>query len=91
MIVHRYSDGSEGYEYQVGDEVIVDTTIQGGWFDIGPTHSDNCVVERVELNKDWRIATLFIRYSPDWGPAQCFRWMIKPKPKTKEAAGLCIE
>lgn len=86
MIIHRHSDGSEGYQYEVGDRVIVDRTIHGGWFDSGPTKADCCRVEKINKDGDWRIATHEIRYAPDWGTASCFPWMLKPHPETLAVA-----
>ncbi|TPL42582.1 MULTISPECIES: hypothetical protein [unclassified Mesorhizobium] len=82
MIIHRWSDGSEGYEYEVGDRVVVERTIHGGWFNYGPTRSEHCTVCRVShfKTRSWMLADLGIRYSPNWGPASCYPWMIKPHP-----------
>lgn len=86
MIIHRHGDGSEGYEYEVGDRVIVKRTIHGGWFDIGPTSSDSCTVQRIARDGCWRIATHEIRYSPEWGTVSCFPWMLMPHAETLAAA-----
>lgn len=86
MIIHRHHDGSEGYEYQVGDLVIVERTIHGGWFDYGPTRADRCTIEKIDKRSNWRIAELDIHYSSDWGPASCFPWMVKPHADTLAAA-----
>lgn len=93
MIIHRWHDGSERYEYEVGDRVIVERTIHGGWFDYGPTRSQNCVVEAVKFFKtrSWMLADLYIRYSPEWGPAHCYPWMVKPHPDTLLGAPVVIE
>lgn len=87
MIIHRYSDGSENYEYEVGDLVIVEHTIGGGWFDYGPTRAEKCIVTHIYpfKNGTFRTAELYIRYSDDWGPARCFPWMVKPHPETLAA------
>lgn len=82
-----YNDGSQGYEYEVGDHVIVESTIQGGWFDYGPTHSNMCIVERRvpfrRGDKPCRFTdTLEIRYSKDWGPADCKPRHVKPHADT---------
>jgi hypothetical protein len=92
MIIHRHSDGSEGYQYEVGDRVIVDRTIHGGWFDTGPTHAERCVVESIKHFKStsWRVADLHIRYAADWGPAFCFPWMVKPHDDTLAAASVVL-
>ena len=45
MIIHQYEDGSEGHQYEIGDRVIVERTIHGGWFDVGPTKAETCTVE----------------------------------------------
>jgi hypothetical protein len=86
MIIHRYSDGSERYEYEVGDRVIVERTIGGGWFDIGPTNSNACVVKRIERGGGRHTAIHEIHYSPDWGTASCYSRMLKPHVETLAAA-----
>lgn len=85
MIIHRYDDGSEGYEYAIGDRVVVERTIHGGWFGIGPTSAERCTVEKIG-DGSWRIAIHEIRYSPEWGTASCFRWMFKPHAETTASA-----
>lgn len=93
MIVHRWPDGSEAYEYEVGDRVIVESTIHGGWFDYGPSRSEHCTVSRTSFFKtqSWRLADLEISYSPEWGPARCYPWMVKPHPDALAAARLELE
>lgn len=88
MIIYRYYDDSEGYEYEVGDRVIVHRTIHDGWFDYGPTHSDNCIITKIENSqiKNFQSAKLYIRYSIEWGPASCFPWMIEPHETTMARA-----
>lgn len=86
MIIHRHSDGSEGYQYQTGDRVIVKRTINGGWFDCGPTHSEDCAVAKIDPRANWRIAELGIWYSNEWGLARCFPWMVEPHPETLTVA-----
>lgn len=85
MIIHRYSDGSEGYEYEIGDRVTVERTIHGGWLDIGPTLSDHCTVKRIE-GSGRHTAIIEVSYSPFWGPASCFPWMLKPHAETLAVA-----
>lgn len=86
MIIHQYEDGSEGHQYEIGDRVIVERTIHGGWFDVGPTKAETCTVEKIDRKDSWRIATHEIRYSPEWGTASCFPWMLKPHAETLAAA-----
>ena len=91
MKIHVYYDGSEGYQYEIGDRVIVERTIQGGWFDGGPTRSECCTVKRIWdaehyptkcPKTTWMTAKHEIHYSDDWGWADCFPWMLKPHPDT---------
>jgi hypothetical protein len=91
MKIHVYSDGSEGYQYEPGDRVIVKRTIHGGWFDYGPTRAERCTVQRQKpWSRDrplqWQIDTLEIRYSDDWGNATCAPWHVEPHPDTYAAA-----
>jgi hypothetical protein len=85
MIIHRHEDGSEGYQYEVKDRVIVTRTIQGGWFNVGPTGSETCTVEAI-ASGSWRTAMLKIRFSSEWGPAECFRWHLTPAPEVLASA-----
>jgi hypothetical protein len=85
MIIHRHDDGSEGYEYEVQDRVIVTRTIQGGWFNIGPTTSEACTVEAID-GDSWRTAMHKVRYSSEWGPAECFPWHLTPAPEVLASA-----
>jgi Pyruvate/2-oxoacid:ferredoxin oxidoreductase delta subunit len=87
--IHVYHDGSYGYQYEIGDRVIVKRTIHGAWFDYGPTHSECCTVKRIHDkadrpgNKDgWRIAQIEVHYSNEWGCANCFPWMLEPHEET---------
>lgn len=82
MILHKHSDGSCSKQYEVGDRVIVERTIHGGWFDFGPTRSETCIVKKIDKKSHWIIAKLEIEYSKEWGWADCFPWMIKPHPET---------
>ncbi len=86
MIVHRYSDGSEGYQFEQGDRVIVKRTIHGGWFDYGPTHAERCIVHRTDGKGSWAVAMLEIHYSDEWGCATCFPWMLEPHSDTLREA-----
>lgn len=86
MIVHRYKDGSEGYEYEVGDAVRITGVIgHSSWLKsvIGQTG----VVTKVgyyNRNKPSRhTAIMDVRYSPDWGPSQCYPWMIEATAGTR--------
>jgi hypothetical protein len=82
MIIHVYGDGSEGFQYEMGDRVVVKRTIHGGWFDIGPTRSEHCIVKGIK-QKDLRFPPeLDIQYSSDWGLASCYPWMLEPHAET---------
>jgi hypothetical protein len=81
MITHRYADGSEGYEYEIGDRVVVDRTIYGGSFNIGPAGAEFCTVETIDKGP-WLTATLGVRYSDERGPASCYPWMLRPHAET---------
>ena len=85
MIIHTYPDGSHAYQYEISDRIIVQRTIQGGWFDRGPTTSERCVVKAVDVKSSWRIAEISVCYSEDWGRASCFPWMVAPHPETVAA------
>lgn len=86
MIIHRYKDGSQGYEYQIGDRVIVLKVIGGGWFNYGPIHSQHCyVMEREPFNRNepCKFTDIHkIKYSENWGYASCFPWMLEPHEET---------
>lgn len=87
MKIHAYPDGSEGYQYEVGDRVIVKRTIHGGWFDLGPTHSECCTIRKIwDREYSWRIAKIEVHYSNEWGNAECFPWMLEPHQETLEKA-----
>lgn len=91
MIVHQYSDGSKGFEYETGDQVSINDVIAyGKWL-------RSCVgkvgtVERVDTYRaSWVTAKLEVRYSPEWGPAECFPWMIKPTAETKITKTIIVD
>lgn len=86
MIIHRYQDGSEGYQYQTGDRVLVERTIHGGWFDVGPVNSNLCKVVKIEKGASWHSASLEVSWSPDWGAASCCPWHLQPHYETIVAA-----
>jgi hypothetical protein len=83
MIVHRHSDDSEGYEYEIGDVVVIFGTVGGGWSNhsVGSTGR----VERL-TNGHWRIAPLYVRHSTEWGPSYCMPWQIRPTDETRATA-----
>jgi len=85
MIVHRHQDGSEGLEYEIGDEVVITATIGGGWFNhsVGKTGK---VVSQDTWSGSWRTAPLYVRHSPDWGPSGCMPWQVEPTEVTRAAA-----
>lgn len=85
MIVHIHSDKSEGYQYEIGDQVEIIGCIGGSWFQrvIGRIGT----VESFERGPDnWRIGVINIRYSKDWGPARVLPWQIKPIEITRANA-----
>jgi hypothetical protein len=97
MIIHQHKDGSVGHQYEIGDRVIVQRTIPGGWFDMGPTHSEFCTVKRIWDAKhfpqreslsgtSWHTAEIEVHYSDEWGWAHCFPWMLSPHPDTLASA-----
>lgn len=89
MVIHRHSDGSEGFQFELGDVVeITDVVSAGAWFRraigrIGP-------VVRIEpYNKEapsWRTAFLRVKDLPDWGTSHCAPWQVKPVAETYDAA-----
>jgi hypothetical protein len=84
MIIHVHQDGSEGYEYEPNDAVIVEKTLCGGWFDsITVGRTDN-VVATIEISRNgsWRTAVLRIKNDPNWGTVGCMPWMVKPAEDT---------
>ena len=86
MIIHRYDDGSEGYRYEIGDRVIVEKTIYGGYSDTAPINSEYCTVQKIKDPDNWLISVMFIKYADHWGPVSCYPWMIRPHPDTLAAA-----
>ena len=82
----KHCDGPFMLSLEVGDRVIVERTIGGGWFDIGPTNSNASVVKRIERGGCRHTAIHEIRYSPDWGTASCYSRMLKPHAETLAAA-----
>lgn len=97
MKIHFCSDGSYGYQYEIGDRVIVKRTIHGGWFDIGPTRSECCTIREIWdgvhfplrkslVNTTWRTAQIEVHYSKEWGNALCFPWMLEPHQETLDKA-----
>jgi hypothetical protein len=94
VIIHRHDDGSEGFEYELGDRVIVNRTIHGGWFDYGPTRAEYCTVKRRNSRSNrsshWRTDSLEIHYSDEWGWATCSPWGIDPHPETYDKASVIL-
>jgi len=90
MIVHQYSDGSKGFEYETGDQVLINGVIAyDEWLRscVGKVG----VVEQVDLYRAiWITAKLDVRYSPEWGPAECFPWMVKPTAETKITSTIIV-
>jgi hypothetical protein len=80
MITHKYHDGSEGYQYQVGDKVKIKDTISDVFRD---ARGRTGVIERV-YDGPWSIAKFDVRFSPRWGCAECFAWMLEPTPTTRK-------
>ncbi len=95
MIIHRYHDGSEGYQYEPGDRVIVKKTTNGGWFNYGPTRAERCtVVRQLPWNRhrpvSWMTDQLEIHYSDDWGYARCAPWGVEPHPDSYATAKVVL-
>ncbi|MGZ8855863.1 MAG: hypothetical protein ACXW07_08020 [Nitrososphaeraceae archaeon] len=88
MIIHKYGDGSEGYQYEIGDRVIVERTIHGGWFDIAPVNSDKCIVHKISGKYGCRVDEIDIKFADDWGTVSCFPWMLKPHTDTVAKASI---
>lgn len=89
MIIHRYIDGSEGYEYQPGDHVqIKDVIACGNWFKraIGRTGPVTLVEPFNRAYPSWVTSIINVRDLPDWGPSRCFPWMVRPTPETHASA-----
>lgn len=96
MIVHRHDDGSEGYQPEIGDEVVIKDTIHHTA--IGRISLDQArergeqligTVTRIERptgSGGWRTSAVDIKYDPEWGPAPCFPWMLEPTPETLKTA-----
>ena len=80
MITHKYHDGSEGYQYQVGDKVKINDTISDVFRD---ARGQTGTIERV-YDGSWHIAKFDVKYSLHHGCAECFAWMIKPTPATRK-------
>lgn len=94
MIIHEYPDKSQGYEYEIGDRVRVKKTIQGGWFDAGVTTAETCIVEKITpflKDKHWLTQTYLVRWSKNWGPAECSKHGLEPHPETIAAATVVKE
>lgn len=95
MIIHKYRDGSEGYEYEKGDRVIVKDTMHTIVFAKAAMTAEKCVVEKIEKLSDspksWITATYEIRYSPDWGTVSCRPWQLEPHAETMAAATTVLE
>jgi hypothetical protein len=86
MIVHVHSDGSKGYQYEVGDPVVINDCIAwGAWLRrcVGKTGQ----VSRIYADGgSWRTSKMDVRYSPEWGPTECFPWQVEPTEKTPVSA-----
>lgn len=94
MIVHVHHDGSEGYEYEIGDVVEITGVIGSSkWLKraigrVGP------IVElegKKRGTRKWRIDPLYVRDLPDWGPSHCMPWQVKPTPETYASASIIKE
>lgn len=99
MIRHVYSDGSEGYEYELGDLVEITGTVHGGWFNhsvgkTGPVVKLGRWFGRTrsgERSRSWCVDPLYVRHSSDWGPSHCMPWQVKPTPETYAGAAVVME
>ena len=89
MIIHRFHDGSEGFEYQPGDRVRIRDTITK-IFDEAARESTEAVIVGYAYPKEtnWHISPLRVRWSPDWGPALCAPWQLAPTTATYNNATL---
>lgn len=90
MIIHRHADGSEGREYQVGDEVVINKIISSDkWLRrvIGKTGT----VSALDTRDHWRIRRIDVRHSPEWGSTSCLPWMLEPTANTPIAQIVIVE
>jgi hypothetical protein len=91
MIIHRYEDSSEGYEYEIGDEVKITGVIPRSEFfqcAIGRTGQIVELAKGPNGGREWRIDSLYVRDSPNWGPSHCMPWQVKPTETTYNAASV---
>lgn len=86
MIIHQYSDGSRGYEYQPGDRVRVLSTVTKIFDDV--EINDECVVLGYWYPREtnWLTSFLSVQCSPEWGPAMCAPWQLRPTHETLSTA-----
>lgn len=100
MIVHRYDDGSEGYQPEIGDEVVINdtihhTTIGRISLDQARDRGEQLVgkvarISRTGSSGGWRTSVVDVKYDPEWGPAPCFPWMLEPTPETRNTATIVM-
>jgi hypothetical protein len=92
MIIHRYKDGSEGYEYEIGDEVEITGVIPWGEFFQWAIGRTGQIVKLAKGpnggGREWQIDSLYVRHSPNWGPSHCMPWRVKPTETTYNAASV---
>jgi hypothetical protein len=86
MIIHKYDDGGEGYQYEVGDRVIVTSPIHDSCFTHAAMETEKCVVEKIQKSEHWITAIYEIRWSKDWGLIWCHKWGLKPHSETMAMA-----
>lgn len=85
MIIHRHGDGSEGYQYELGDEVRIHGVIESGeWFQrvIGRIGKVVGLDGPRRDPRKWRVDALYVRENPDLGPSHCKPWHVEPTAAT---------
>jgi len=97
MITHRYHDGTEGYEYELGDVVTIKDAIGGDGafssFFLRGVGKDGPVVRLEPYNRrnpSRHTMMLHVKDSPEWGPSQCYPWMVEPTAETRAKATIRI-
>lgn len=91
MIIHRHGDGSEGYQYELGDEVRIRGVIASGeWFKrvIGRIGQVVDFDGPTRKPREWRTDALHVRENPDFGPSLCKPWHIEPTAATLARASV---
>ena len=80
MIVHVHCDGSMGFQYELGDEVVIqDPCPSGPWFNRVIGHAGKIVrFNQDRYDRSWRTRFLYVQHDPDWGPSKCAPWGVAP-------------